>query len=231
VSEVKINKDYIYKEPEEWTERRNTIRKKQIPIENITSLIEDGANEREIQKILKSDLSFLSDYLQSPTDEYICLSELPIGDDIVDFVVLTSRSRMLVYLIEIKGANFFTAKSSHYKGMNSHIHDAVKQIGNHVKYIENNYELFRKYIHNIREQVICGSYKSNHLLGPKGYLDVDPNKDIKIETIVIGGKSKEDYCDSSERTKFESEHKYWLHVYSWESFLRRVDKIHGHYFK
>ncbi|ACD53635.1 hypothetical protein ST12_06240 [Clostridium botulinum] len=224
-------KEYCYKEPEEWTKRRNTIRKNQIPIETIANLVGDGANEREIQKVIKKDLSFLADYLQSPIDEYICLSELPIGDNVVDFVVLTSRSRMLVYLIEIKGADFFTVKSNHYKGMNSHIHDAVNQIGNHISYIEQNYETFRKYIHGIREQVINGDYKSNYLLGPKGHLEVDQNKDIEIETIVIGGKSKEDYTDSNERTRFESKNKYWLHVYSWESFLRRIDKVHGHYFE
>lgn len=223
-------KKYIYKEPVEWTERRNSIRKKQIPIENLQKLINDGANEREIQKVIKSDLSFLSDYLQSPQDEYICLSELPIGNDIVDFVVLTSRSRMLVYLIEVKGADFFTAKGGHYKGMNSRIHDAVKQIGNHICYIDKNYESFRKYIHDIRQQVIDGKYKSNCLLGPVGYLEVDPDKDIKIETIVIGGKTRDEHYASSERTQFESNNKYWLHVYSWESFLRRIDKAHGHYF-
>lgn len=223
-------KKYIYKEPVEWTERRNSIRKKQIPIENLQKLINDGANEREIQKVIKSDLSFLSDYLQSPQDEYICLSELPIGNDIVDFVVLTSRSRMLVYLIEVKGADFFTAKGGHYKGMNSRIHDAVKQIGNHISYIDKNYESFRKYIHDIRQQVIDGKYKSNCLLGPVGYLEVDPDKDIKIETIVIGGKTRDEHYDSSERTQFESNNKYWLHVYSWESYLRRIDKAHGHYF-
>lgn len=224
-----FNKDYVYKEPEEWTKRRDNIRQNQIPIENLQELVENGANEREIQKVIKQDLSFLSDYFQSPQDEYICLSELPIGDDIVDFVVLTSRSRMLVYLIEVKGADFFTVKASHYKGMNSHIHDAVKQISNHLRYIDSNYETFRNYIHKIRQQVIDEKYKPNNLLGPKGYLEVDPNKDIKIETVVIGGKSKDEYTDSSERTQFERD-KYWLHVYSWESFLRRVDKVHGHYF-
>ena len=47
-----INEEYVYQEPVEWTKRRNSIRKNQVPIENLQNLIEDGANEREIQKIL-----------------------------------------------------------------------------------------------------------------------------------------------------------------------------------
>lgn len=82
----------------------------------------------------------------------------------------------------------------------------------------------------IRQQVIDGKYKSNFLLGPKGRLLVDPNKDIDIEAIIIGGRTKDEYFDSSERTKFENKRDYWLHVYSWESFLRRVDDEHGHYY-
>lgn len=176
-------------------------------------------------------MSFLSDWLQSPADEYICLSELPIGNGKVDFVVLTSRSRMLVYLIEIKGANFNIINKNHYKDMNVNIHNAVKQISNHIKYIDENYEVFRKYIHNIRQEVIDGKYKPNHLLGPKGYLEVDPDKDISIATIVIGEKTVNDHFESSERTKFEKGYNsYSLKVCSWNSFLNRIDKNHGHYF-
>lgn len=224
------DKDGLYKEPVEWTDRRNNIRKNQVLVERLQELVSNAANERSFQEIIKQDLSFLSDYFQYPQDEYICLSEVPIGGGIVDFIVLTSRSRMSVKLIEIKGADFYTTRGSHYKGMNAHINDAVHQIENHIQYIERNYDAFRKYIHNIRHQVINGGYKSNFLLGPKGYLEVDPNKDIHIGTIVIGGRTKDEYMDSYERTRFEKRHDYWLNVYSWESFLRGVDKSHGHYF-
>lgn len=223
-----MNIDYVYKEPEEQSKRRSEIRKAQVPIEKLQKLVDAGAIEQEIQKILKKDLSFLADVFAHPSDEYICLSEYPIGEDIVDFIVLTSRSRMQVCLIEVKGADFNTVKSSHYEGMNAHIHDAVGQINNHTRYISRNYDSFRELIHKTREEVISGQYKSNHLLGPKGELVVDPNKDIKLRKIVIGGKVKDDYRDSRERTEFEEGIDDRITIYSWEAFIRRLDENHGY---
>lgn len=88
-----INKDYVYKEPTEWTERRNNIRKSQVPIERLQELVESGASEREIQKVLKQDMSFLSDYFQSPQDEYICLSEVYPGGI---FIILSRHVKQFV---------------------------------------------------------------------------------------------------------------------------------------
>lgn len=224
-----MNESYVYIEPEERAKRRNEIRSTQVPIEDLQRLVSEGATEQEIQKVIKKDLSFLADVF-AYREEYICLSEYVIGDDIVDFIVLTSRSRMQVCLIEIKGADFCTAKNSHYEGMNAHIHDAVGQINNHIRYINRNYSSFREQIHKTREDVISGRYKSNYLLGPKGELLVDPDKDIKLRNIVIGGSVRDDCKDSRERTEFEEGMQGRIEVYSWESFIRRLDEQHGHYF-
>lgn len=222
--------NYVYKEPEERVERRNEIRKSQIPIEVLQKLVDKGANEREIQMVLKKDLSFLADVFARPEDEYICLAEFPIGGHKADFVVLTSRSRMEICLIEIKGADFYAARSSYYQGMNRNIYDAAGQINKHIRYIEGHYEAFRQYVHGIREQVIKGNYKSNYLLGPQGELYVDPLKDIKFRKVVIGGKVKDDYVDSRRRTEFEKDYMNDIEAYSWDSFITRLDMKHGHYF-
>lgn len=225
-----IPENYVYREPEERVIRRNKIKKAQIPIEKLEALITAKAKEQEIQRMLKTDLSFLAEVFATPIEEYICLTEYPIGDKKIDFVVLTSRSRMEVCLIEIKGANFYTCKNSHYKGMNRHIHDAMSQINNHIIYIRKNYSLFREEIHKTRESVINGQYQSKYLLGPVGELLVDPHKDIKIRGIIIGGRVRDDYKDSRERTCFEEGIRDNIEVYSWESFIRRLDRQHGHYF-
>lgn len=219
---------YTYKEPEERTKRRCMIRKDQIPIEELQAMVSNRANERKIQKIIKRDMSFLADVFAKPTDEYICLSEYRIGNGIVDFLVLTSRSRMEVHLIEVKGAEFNTIKSGNYKNTNSHINDAKWQINNHIDYINTNYDDFRKQIYNTKDEVIKGTYKGKYLLGPRGELLVDNEKDIVVEGAVIGGTEKECYIDS--RMRNQCEKSTGIHIYSWDSFIRRIDEQHGHYF-
>ena len=58
----------------------------------------------------------------------ICFSNYPIGDKIADFVVLTSRSKMKVCIVEVKGADFKIVKANHYQGLNVYMNDAITQI-------------------------------------------------------------------------------------------------------
>ena len=54
-------------------------------------------------KVLKTNDTWygMADYLAEPHEEYICFSNYPIGDKIADFVVLTSRSKMKVCIVEV----------------------------------------------------------------------------------------------------------------------------------
>ena len=71
-------------------------------------------------KVLKTNDTWygMADYLAEPHEEYICFSNYPIGDKIADFVVLTSRSKMKVCIVEVKGADFKIVKANHYQGLN-----------------------------------------------------------------------------------------------------------------
>lgn len=218
----------MYIEPIERTERRNCIYKSQKTYEELREKIENNSNERELQAILKEDLSFFS-FLASPFEEYICLPELKIGNKSVDFVFLTSRSSMLVYLIEIKGANFKTFNSNHYGSESYNITNANMQIKNHIEYIKKNRDSFNKYVHGIRDKIQNQSYNRKHLLGPKGKLLVDPNKSVRIESIIIGGREKDTYSYNEKVLQFLDGSTYHTHLYSWDSFLRRIDTEHGHY--
>lgn len=92
-----------------WQQSQSTIKRRLEIAESMVSraeieeLIETGAGEREIQRLLKRDLSIFGEAYAKPDDEYICFAEFPVGDGQVDFVVFTGRSRMDVILIEVKG--------------------------------------------------------------------------------------------------------------------------------
>ena len=124
----KINENYVYKEPEEITIQRNKIYKNQRNIEDFIELIEENSQEMKIHKLIKEDLSFMADYLAEPYEEYICFSNYPIGDKIADFVVLTSRSKMKVCIVEVKGADFKIVKANHYQGLNVHMNEDRKSV-------------------------------------------------------------------------------------------------------
>jgi hypothetical protein len=96
--------------------------------EEIKTLIENHAQERELQAMLKNDLSLLAEVYADPKDEYICFSEFPIGQRKVDFVLFTGRSKMCVFIIEVKGANFFFTNKGAYKKINEKITTCRHQI-------------------------------------------------------------------------------------------------------
>ena len=56
-----MNESYVYIEPEDRVKRRNEIRTRQVPIEDLQKLVSKGATEHELQKVIKKDLSFLAD--------------------------------------------------------------------------------------------------------------------------------------------------------------------------
>lgn len=162
-------------------------------------------------------------------EEYICFSNYPIGDKIADFVVLTSRSKMKVCIVEVKGADFKTVKANHYQGLNVHMNDAITQLKNHMEYINRNYSSFRTQIHEDKDKAINEEYSGNYLVGPRKNLLVDPQKDIDVKYIAIGGVEREDKSieESHEIVKCKPADN--LEIASWNSFVRKLDEYHGHH--
>ncbi len=138
--------------------------------------MQENLIENVIHGVVKEDLSLLSEVYAYPQTEYICFSEFPIGNGFADFVIFTGRSRMEVIIIEIKGADFKFSNSNSYKNMSSKINEAAQQIRRKLNFINANYNEFRFFVHGIREQVESGKSMYNSLLGPNGYLHVDPKK-------------------------------------------------------
>lgn len=215
--------DYPYCEDPAVVSRRLKIEENKIKKCELEKLILENPTENELLKLLKKDLSIFAEIYANPAEEYICFSEFPIGDGgRVDFAIFSSRSRMDVTLVEVKGANFnLLVNNGGYEVLAKKMEVAIAQIKQRSGYVYRNYEIFRKQMHEIRMQVEAGNQLYNSLVGPKGCVLVDPDKDINIRYIVIGGRTNDDLKESWTRQDYQSNTPP-LYIETWDTFLRRL---------
>lgn len=223
-SSINPSRNLPYPEEPNYIVRALDIEANQISKESILQLVNSGANERQLQELLKKDLSVFAELYSSPPDQYICLSEFPWDDGFIDFVVLSGISRMDVILIEIKGADFNFINKGHYKKMSSKMETAIHQIRQRIGSICRNLEEFRTFIHSIREKVESGQSIYNSLLGPEKILQVDPNKNINIYPVVIGGVMTDDLYESRTRHEAETTFTPRIKIESWNSWIRKLQR-------
>ncbi|MDG2850078.1 DUF4263 domain-containing protein [Vibrio parahaemolyticus] len=169
-------------------------------------------------------MSVFGDFYSQPNEEYIVFSEFPILDGSVDFVVFSGRSRMDVTLIEVKGADFNIINSTGYKSFSAKTNEAIDQVRNRLGLIYRDYNDFRKIFLDIKNKVESGEQIHNSLVGPKGKLQVDDNKDINIHTVVIAGRGKADYDESRKRQDLEYNTKPPIRLESWDSFINKMPR-------
>ncbi|MCR8843429.1 DUF4263 domain-containing protein [Paenibacillus sp. SC116] len=220
--EINPNADFPYREDPEVVKRRMEIELNSISKVNIQKLIQKGVKEQELLKLLKRDLSVFGEVYANPKDEYICFSEFPISDGFVDFAVFTGRSRMDIYLIEIKGANFNLVNQSSYESFSSKVEEAAGQLRRRLGDINWDYKSFREEAHRIRGIAESGESIFNSLVGPEGALQVDPNKHVNIFTVLIGGRTVDDIKESRKRYDYENSFKPSIKVESWDTWLRKL---------
>lgn len=220
--EINPNVDFPYRENPEVIKRRMEIESRSISKASIHKIIQEGAKEQDILSLLKTDLSVFGEVYAHPTEEYICFSEFPIADGFVDFAVFSGRSRMDIYLIEVKGANFNLVNQSNYESFSSKVEEAAGQLRRRLGDIYRDYKSFRKEVHKIRKAAESGKNIYNSLIGPEGELQVDPNKDINIFTVLIGGRTVDDMKESRKRHDYESSFKPSIKVESWDTWLRKL---------
>lgn len=211
-------------ESSEIIKRRFDIESRMINKAEIATLVERAATEQDIQRLLKTDLSIFAEIYAETKDEYVCFSEFPVAGGAVDFVMFSGRSRMDITLIEIKGADFFLVNQGHYNKFASKLENAVDQIRERLRHIFENIAEFKSTAHDIRLRVEQGAELYNSLLGPYGKLQVDPNKDVVIRSIVIGGRTRDDYEESRKRYDFEQSFSPSIKIESWDTFLRKVQR-------
>lgn len=210
----------------EYKIKKYNISNKKKSIEELKKFFEKNPKEREeILKFFKKNLSFFGEFYANNEDEYIVFAEFPINNEKIDFVVFHGRSRMNVTIIEVKGANFTLFTKTGYKQLNSNITKAETQIRKRVDDIEKNYEDFRKKFYKYKEEAVKGKCNiKNILVGAKGDLKVDPEKDIKLNTVIIGGRTEKDKDveESKERTKYEKHTKTSLE--SWDTWINKLEE-------
>jgi hypothetical protein len=191
-----------------------------LPFTKIKDLIDQNASERAIQTCLKEDLTplGLAHAVEQIKDEYIVLREYPLGSGVVDFVVLSDRSRMAVTLIEIKGADFAFVDAKGF--VSQRITQAAQQLRERMDQIADNYAHHRAEFHRARLGLEDGRRTYGGLVGPHGFLNVDPLKDIKVYGVVIGGRTRDDRQESHLRNQLEK-HTPRVVFESWDSWLRK----------
>ncbi|MFP3709678.1 Shedu immune nuclease family protein [Paraburkholderia sp. SIMBA_009] len=186
---------------------------------NLADLITSSAGERDIQSFVKNNLHLLGDACtpSSIKGEYIAFSQFSILDGKPDFVVFTSRSRMEVVIVEIKGADFNFLNSD--GTINANINEAAQQVRERFGHIEDNYELFRRKFYDIRRRVESGETIFSSALGPAKHLEVDPEKQVWLKGMVIGGRSVDDQKESRIRHQLERSAPH-ISYDTWDGWLR-----------
>lgn len=202
--------------------RRLEIEQGMVTYAELYDLICSGANEQQIQKTIKCDLSLIGEVYSKPEDEYISFSEYPVGDGFVDFVLFSGRSRMDITLVEIKGANYNLVTSGSYKNFSAKCNESVQQIRGRLRQIYENYDDFRLEAHRVRQRVQAGHTLYNSYRGPKSELGVSSEKDVNIHTVVIGGRGKNDLEESKLRHEYEFSFSPSIRIESWDSWLKKL---------
>ena len=202
--------------------RRYKIKDTTITKSELAAFLADNPSERALAAFFKRDLAFFADLFAYPAEEYIVVPELKIEEGFVDYAILSGRSRMDVTLIEIKGANFDLMGSTGYRNFSYKTNEALQQVRGREGTIIRDYPRYRAYFHEIREAVETGNNRHQAFRGPKGKLEVDPDKDINIRLVVIAGRSQNDLEESIERHNLERHTSLPLRLESWDSLLNKI---------
>lgn len=131
---------------------------------------------------------------------------------------------MDVTLIEVKGAEFYLLNQGHYDKFSAKIDIAIDQIRMRLRHVIEDIKKFRAQVHKVRQSVEKGKTIHGSLMGPEHHLEVDPNKDINIRCVVIGGRTRNDLEESRKRHDLERTTHPPIRVESWDTWLRKIQR-------
>ena len=214
-------------EPDYIVRRRGEIASNQISKSEIQMILDHYPSEQEMQKVLEQDLSLIAENYANPPEEYIAFPQFPIGDGYADFVLFTCRSRMEVIIFEIKDAKQHILRENYYSDFRQRYQEGISQLDCRYQYCIRNYGEFRSKVHTMRQEVIAVAEKERELPyrafpGPKYTLKVDPNKNITMRYVFIGGRTINDIKDSEIRNNKENAANYSLKIETWDSWLNKL---------
>ncbi len=211
---------YEYIEAPEITERRLEILAGQYSFDEVRRFLDTKPSEAKLAAFIKRDMSLLAESFAFSDDEYICFSEFPVGDGRVDFAIFTGRSRMTVFLIEIKGAHKTLCRKNHYGAFKADIQEGLNQLLKRADWCCTNYERFRTFSYAVLKEVENGKRPYHAFVGPQYHLAVDPNKDINLVYALIAGRTGDDIADSHKRHITETSSSLTLKTETWDSWLK-----------
>lgn len=212
-------------EPPEVTERRLEIAAGQHNRQELHALLDRQPTERELAAFLKEDPSLLAEQYAYPAEEYICFSELPVGDtDRVDAALFTGRSRMDVYLIELKDGRHPLRRRNHYGAFRAQVEEGRQQLLRRAAWVESHYDAFRRFVHQVRQEAEAGKRPYGAFPGPRLPLQVDPEKDIKLHLVLIGGRTTQALADSQARHREDQSSRFSLETETWDSWLNKLTR-------
>lgn len=216
-------KQFKYIEPPDITERRLEIENGMQSLKEVKKFLDSYPSEIELADFLKRDMSLFAELYAYPKDEYVCFAEFPVGDGRVDFALFTGRSRMDVYLIEIKGAQKDLRRKNHYGEFRANVQEGRGQLIERKNWCEHHYGEFRKSVYRILNTVNSDNKRPYHAFpGPKSRLSVDSQKDIKMHYILIAGRTSDDLCDSQKRHKEDYAISYDIQTETWDSWINKL---------
>jgi len=216
--------DSRYPESNEVVRRRLEIAERRVSRAAVEALVQQGAGERALLQLLWTDLSLLGEAYAKPDDEYIGFAEYPLAGGAVDFVVFTGRSRMDIILVEVKGADFNLVNANHYGAFHHRVTEAATQIQARLGAIFRDLSRFRDEAHAMRIAAEQGDPRHHAFLGPYSCLQVDPDKDVNIRSVVIGGRTAQDLEESRKRQDYEARFVPPVRIESWDTWLRRLQR-------
>lgn len=73
-----------------------------------------------------------------------------------------------------------------------------------------------------KERAESGAAIHNALIGPESPLQVDPDKDVNVRYVVIGGRTRDDVQESRMRNDYERSFNPTIKLESWDSWLRKL---------
>lgn len=209
----------------EVTERRLEITTAQHSRQELLALLDQQPAERQLAAFLKEDPSFFGERYAYPAEEYICFSEFPVGDTgRVDFAPFTGRSWMRVYLIELKDGRTPLRRKNHYGAFRAQIEEGREQLLRRAAWVERNYDAFRRFVHQVRQETEAGRRPYGAFPGPKWRLQVDPNKDLSLRLVLIGGRTTHDLADSQARYREDASSRYHLETETWDSWANKLTR-------
>lgn len=165
------------------------------------------------------NLTLIAEAYAHPEDEYIIFKEYVLDHEHkVDFAVFTDRSKMLVKLIELKGAdfNFINVDES----LNEKISKAVQQVKRRFGFISKYPDKFRDDAIKRWQEVESGRQVFQSIKGKD--LECDPTKVVRHSGAVVGGLETKEVLESNLKYEMEVGASPFVKYDSWHSFARRL---------